>query len=148
MLLSRFHAFRRHHPYAMLKIKFLPASAKRLADTACRQNRDFQSTRGNAVAGSDLSHKRGQFLVGKRWMMLDRLYLGLSGQKVIEVPAPSRWILSRAWPRAFAQFKMRSMLARSRAAVTVFFPQTGSSTLRTRRVSMACTDSPPKTGYA
>src|SRR5215472_5834184 len=96
MLPTRFHARSRYCPQLLAKIDFIPARADHLTSTGCRQDREFEGTRTNAVLLSEIRHKGAELGIRQCGMVLDRPELGLSRQQIFEMAAPACRVVALA----------------------------------------------------
>src|SRR5262249_35415305 len=80
----------------LAKIDFIPARADHLSSAGCRQDRELEGARANAVLLSEICHKGAELGIRQCGMVLDRPELGLPRQQILEMAAPACRVVTLA----------------------------------------------------
>ena len=96
MLLPGLHPLARHDPKPFGSIDFRPSSADDLARPGCRQDRELQSARRNALLMTQLSNEIADPVIGQRREVPYTANLFSPRHEVFKMPAPPRRVLAFA----------------------------------------------------
>src|SRR6516164_2465813 len=96
MLFVGLHAPRRHDPYAVGKIDFVPGRAAGFIEPRGRERDELQTGGGDAAILSELGHEGADLGVRQCSVVLDLGDLRARRQRVLEQAAPARRIITRA----------------------------------------------------
>src|SRR6516165_6792440 len=96
MLAPSLHALGRYGPHLRVEVHFIPIGMKHLGRAGGCQDAKFEGASGDTFPLTKLAHERRKLAVGHRRKMAHTARLASARQQLVEVPAPSRRVLTLA----------------------------------------------------
>jgi hypothetical protein len=90
------HALGQYRPQPFGEVKFIPPGAHDLTGGHGRQNGEFERASANTLLLLELDHEVSEVAIGESRMMFDAADLGFLRQQLVEMAAPSGWVLARS----------------------------------------------------